>query len=111
MEGAAAGRYAGNTVRARSAIRGLADTKYRAPTYVLVMDDYIPETQPSGALVPPNKPPGTAVATSAPLPPSREPLARTLRDSNVIRRFLSRTFDVVDEVADAVAGGLGLRHP
>jgi hypothetical protein len=75
------------------------------------MDDFIPQTQPSGALVPPNKPPGTAIATSAPLPPSREPRARRLRDPNVLRRFLMRTLDVVDEVADAVAGGLGLRHP
>ena len=76
------------------------------------MDDFIPQTQPSGALVPPNKPPGTAVATSAPLPPSREPRhAWHLHDRNPIRRFLSRTFDVVDEMADAVAGGLGLRHP
>jgi len=29
------------------------------------MEDFIPQTQPSGALVPPNKPPGTAIATSA----------------------------------------------
>jgi hypothetical protein len=76
------------------------------------MEDFTPQTQPSGALVPPNKPPGTAVATSAPLLPSREPRhVRTLRDSNAILRFLSRTLDVVDEMADAVAGGLGLRHP
>jgi hypothetical protein len=76
------------------------------------MEDYIPETQPSGALVPPNKPPGTAIATSAPVPPSRQPRhTRTFRDPNPIRRFLTRTLNVVDEMADAVAGGLGLRRP
>ena len=75
------------------------------------MDDFIPETQPSGALVPPNKPPGTAIATAAPLPPNRQPrYARSLHDPNAIRRLLTRTLDVVDEIADAVAGGLGLRN-
>jgi hypothetical protein len=75
------------------------------------MEDFTPETQPSGSLVPPTKPPGTAIATSAPLPPNRQPRVRTLHDPNVIRRFLTRTLDVVDEFADAVAGGLGLRNP
>jgi hypothetical protein len=76
------------------------------------MEDYIPQTQPSGALVPPNKPPGTAIATAAPLPPNRQPRhARAFHDPNPIRRFITRTLNVVDEVADAVAGGFGLRRP
>jgi hypothetical protein len=72
-------------------------------------DGFTPPTQPSGELVPPPKVPGTAVAaaTPAPLPPRR---ARAAPDPNVIRRFISRTLDAVDNVADAVAEGLGLRR-
>jgi hypothetical protein len=76
------------------------------------MEDYTPPTQPSDALVPPPKGPGTAIATSTPEPPNRGPsIVRTMRDPNPIRRFIRRTLDAVDEMADAVAGGLGLRHP
>jgi hypothetical protein len=76
------------------------------------MEDFTPPTQPSGALVPPPKGPGTAIAVSVPEPPNRHPRhARSVHDPNPIRRFIKRTLDVVDGMADAVAGGLGLRHP
>lgn len=75
------------------------------------MEDFTPPTQPSDALVPPPKRPGTAIATSAPEPPNRHPsFARTMRDRSAVRRFIAQTLDVIDEMADAVAGGLGLRH-
>jgi hypothetical protein len=74
-------------------------------------DDLTPPTQPSGAYMPPPKVPGTAIAaaTPAPLPPRRSREMR-LEDANVIQRFISRTLDVVDSMADSVAEGLGLRH-
>jgi hypothetical protein len=74
-------------------------------------DDLTPPTQPSGARMPPPKVPGTAIAaaTPAPLPPRRAREMR-LEDANVIQRFISRTLDVVDSMADSVAEGLGLRH-
>ena len=76
------------------------------------MEDFTPATQPSDALVPPPKGPGTAIATSTPEPPNRHPRhPRSFRDPNPVVRFIKRTLDAVDEVADAVAGGLGLRHP
>ena len=72
------------------------------------MEDYTPPTQPSGALVPPTKLPPTAVATASPAPLlPRQP--RSLTESNPITRFVRQTLDVVDEFADAVAEGLGLR--
>jgi hypothetical protein len=78
------------------------------------MDDLtpFPPTQPSGALVPPPKVPGTAVAAAAPAPlpgqprPARVPFMR--RDA--FAQFLERTLDAVDELADTVAAGLGLRQ-
>ena len=72
------------------------------------MEDYTPPTQPSGALVPPTKLPPTAVALASPAPlPHRHP--RSFTHSNPITRFVGQTLDVVDEFADAVAEGLGLR--
>jgi hypothetical protein len=74
------------------------------------MEDFTPPTQPSDALVPPPKIPGTAIATSAPEPPRPPRHARSFRDPNPIRRLLTGALDLVDDLADAVAGGLGLRH-
>ena len=73
-------------------------------------DANIPPTQPFGALVPPTKVPGTAVATATPPPPPNHPASRTLRQTSLFRRLLGRTLDVVDEFADSVAAGLGLRQ-
>jgi len=74
-------------------------------------EDITPPTEPSGALVPPDKVPPTAVgaATPAPVPqrPGRQPymIAQT-----PLARAITRTLDAVDELADAVAQGLGLRR-
>lgn len=73
--------------------------------------DYTPPTQPSGALVPPPKVPGTALATASPaplLPPFRQ--TRSLSDPNAIRRLIQLTLDAVDDLADTLAEGLGLRR-
>jgi hypothetical protein len=75
------------------------------------MDDETPPpaTEPFGALVPPRKPPATAIATASPAPllPRREP-QRTMRPRTV-RRLIDDTLDLVDELADSLAEGLGLR--
>jgi hypothetical protein len=75
-------------------------------------DGFTPPTQPFGDLVPPPKIPGTAIAaaTPAPVPPRHGRDSASIRESNVIRRFVARTLDAVDTVADAVAEGLGLRR-
>ena len=72
-------------------------------------DDFVPPTQPSGSLVPPRKIPGTAVGIATPPPPRPESLDETAR-TGFLRRMLKLTFDSVDNFADAVAAGLGLRH-
>lgn len=72
-------------------------------------DADFPPTQPSGALVPPTKVPGIAIATATPEPPNRNPRIRTPR-VNVFQQLLSRTLDAVDEMADNIAAGLGIRH-
>jgi hypothetical protein len=73
-------------------------------------DEFIPPTQPFGALVPPPKIPGTAIAAATPAPVPRRPSReRSLRRGGFWRLF-ERTLDAVDEVADQIALGLGLRH-
>jgi hypothetical protein len=74
------------------------------------MDDRIPETQPSGALVPPPRVPPTAVATSAPLPP-RGPgghAARVHSSRTGAGAFLAAALDELDRLGDGIAGALGI---
>ncbi len=75
-------------------------------------DPPTPPTQPFGALVPPPKVPGTAVAAATPAPqPQRSPRERFgLRGRGGLWGLVERTLDAVDEVADQIAFGLGLRH-
>lgn len=72
------------------------------------MEDFTPQTQPDGALVPPRKVPGTALAVATP-PPPRNFRNRTLRTRNPFAQLVTRTFDAVDELADTIADSLGLR--
>ena len=74
-------------------------------------DEFIPPTQPFGALVPPPKIPGAAVAAATPAPVPHRPARERygLRRGGLWRLF-ERTLDAVDEVADQIALGLGLRH-
>jgi hypothetical protein len=71
------------------------------------MDDRIPETQPSGALVPPPRMPPTAIATSAPLPP--RPRSSTTVRSSGASALLSTALDELDRLGDRLAGALGIR--
>ena len=71
-------------------------------------DARLPETEPSGALVPPPTHPPTALATAAPLPPRRwEDDAIEAR--NVLVRAVERTLDALDRVGDSIADAVGLR--
>ena len=74
-------------------------------------NDFTPPTQSSSDRMPPPKVPGTAIATAAPAPlPPRRSREMYVEDPNAIRRFIARTLDMVDSVADTVAEGLGLRR-
>ena len=73
------------------------------------MDDpRIPETEPSGSLVPPPTHPPTAVATAAPLPPRRRP-DDLMEARSLIARAVTRTLDALDQVGDSIAAAVGLR--
>lgn len=74
-------------------------------------DNLSPPAQSSGFLVPPTKIPGTALATATP-PPPREPriVRRSQSGLSFIGVFAEKLLDAVDDVADAVAVGLGLRN-
>jgi hypothetical protein len=76
------------------------------------MDDAdTPPTQPSGSLGPPTKIPTTALAlVTPPPPPAPRLLLRTPSRTNTAQFFANLILDSVDEVADAVAGTLGLRR-
>jgi hypothetical protein len=50
----------------------------------------------------------TVVAVSTPLPPEMR-VERPLRDRNAVEHLANLILDSVDDVADAVAAGLGLR--
>lgn len=75
-------------------------------------EDCTPPTEPSGALVPPGMVPPTAVGASTPPPPVPERSGRRpyMRSQTPVSRAIARTLDAVDELADAVAQGLGLRR-
>jgi len=72
-------------------------------------DEFSPETEPSGALQPPRKPPPTAVATATPSPPPQRHPRSFVRARSPFLPILSRALDVVDEFADAIAEALHLR--
>ena len=73
-----------------------------------MIDDPLPEPQPSGALVPPPRGPTTAIATAAPLPP-RHPSPAIRPREGVFRGLVQSTFDTLDRVGDSIAGAIGLR--
>jgi hypothetical protein len=71
------------------------------------MDEYTPPTESTGDLGPPPRPP--TVATEPPDIPPPHPLVTHERSAS-IRRFVERTLDAADSLADRVAEGLGLRR-
>ena len=72
------------------------------------MDEMNPPTQPSGDLVPPPRVPPTAIALASPAPVPLRPI-RTEATGTAFGRFIDRTLDVVDNVADSVAHLLRVR--
>jgi hypothetical protein len=75
----------------------------------MYMDDYTPPTESAGDLGPPPRPPTVATETPDVPPPPPRPLV-THERSAAIRRFVERTLDAADTLADRVAEGLGLRR-
>jgi hypothetical protein len=73
------------------------------------MEGTFPETDPSGALNPPNRRPPTAVGLATPLSP--QPMRRPLPGGSAglverLRRVTLVFLDVADEIADTVTRGL-----
>ena len=73
------------------------------------MDEHVPETQPSGSLVPPPLVPPGAVATAAPLPPSRPTSSAVWRPETGLRGLIVAALDRLDTLGDRIAGAVGLR--
>ncbi|HEV7992645.1 MAG TPA: hypothetical protein VGP25_12525 [Gemmatimonadaceae bacterium] len=73
-----------------------------------MIDDFLPETEPSGALVPPPRTPPTALATAAPLPP-RLPSGAIASREGFFRDLVRSTLDSLDTLGDSIAGAIGLR--
>ncbi|PYP80748.1 MAG: hypothetical protein DMD35_03930 [Gemmatimonadetes bacterium] len=71
-------------------------------------DARVPETEPSGALVPPPTHPPTALATAAPVPPRRW-ADDAIETRGLIARAVERTLDALDQVGDSIAAAVGLR--
>jgi hypothetical protein len=74
-------------------------------------DDHTPDTQPSGALVPPPRVPPTAVATAAPLPPRPHPRHPSSFGTSrwSLRELVSSALDQLDRFGDRIADAVGLR--
>lgn len=79
------------------------------------MDEYQPETDPSGAMDPPQRKPPTAVAAAGGSGSEGEPrghaIVRVAAKPNWLGRALNKAFDVLDEAADTVAEALHVRPP
>jgi hypothetical protein len=73
-----------------------------------MIDDILPEPQPSGALVPPPRTPPVALATAEPLQPQRPSLSVTSREG-FFRDLVRTTLDSLDSLGDTIAGAIGLR--
>ena len=76
-------------------------------------DDYRPEPEPGGALVPPTRHPPTAVGIATP-PPPRPPRALPAPRRRgglfaLLGAVIDTTLDAADRAGDAIAQALGLR--
>lgn len=73
-------------------------------------EDFTPDTQPEGSLVPPNSNPPTAVAAAeAPLPARRPSLPR-MHSSRGIGYYVERMLDTLDDLGDTIARVARLRR-
>jgi hypothetical protein len=75
----------------------------------MIDDERIPETEPTGALVPPPPMPSTALAAATPLPPRRWDDEDVIAARDFFARVVRRTFDALDTVGDSIASAVGLR--
>lgn len=73
-----------------------------------MIDDILPEPQPSGALVPPPRTPPVALATAQPLLPHR-PSRGIASGEDLLRDLVRTTLDTLDSLGDSIAGAIGLR--
>jgi hypothetical protein len=73
------------------------------------MDDFTPETQPSGAMTPPPGSPPTAVATSAPLPPRDASSRAVPYGRKGLRGLVDAALDGLDALAERIASATRLR--
>lgn len=75
----------------------------------------LPQPEPRGALVPPDRHPPTAIGTDTPEPP-RPPrrtrhrsVERTVSIGPDLKAVMNKVLDAVDRVADTIAAELGIR--
>jgi hypothetical protein len=73
------------------------------------MEDVTPPTQPSGDLNPPPRVPPSGVALAAPSPAPLDQSRSIDIEGTALGRFVDRTLDVVDGVADTLAELLRIR--
>ena len=77
--------------------------------------DSTPVPEPRGSLVPPARRPPTAIAIATPEPP-RPPIVRGTRQAGMpaflrfVRETVNVVLDIADDVADSLAGALGVRE-
>ena len=72
-------------------------------------EDFTPETQPSGSLLPPDKNPPTAVGAASSPPPRPLPALPRTRGRS-IGAFVEQLLDTLDVVGDSIARAAGLRR-
>jgi hypothetical protein len=73
------------------------------------MEDFTPDTEPSGALTPPPRNPPTAVATSAPLPPGDSSSRTVPYGRKGFRGLVEAALDGLDALAERIASAVRLR--
>jgi hypothetical protein len=73
------------------------------------MDDYSPQTDSGGSLIPPPRSSPTAVATSSPLLPGRPSLSRSPARIRGLRGLVESLLDRLDTFGDRIADAAGLR--
>ena len=77
--------------------------------------DELPQPEPHGALVPPDRHPPTAIGTDTPEPPRppRQGWSRTMeRTINIgpdLKAAMNKVLDAIDEVAETIAVELRIR--
>ena len=82
-----------------------------------MMPDELPQPEPHGALVPPDKFPPTAFGADTPEPPRpprrswRVEMERAIDIGPDLKAALNKVLDSIDDVAETIAVDLGIRPP